>query len=155
MKLNLYSKKSVESQTVKMVYFCRHGLAHVERALSIGPGFGGSGVCRLQLQGWRSRRPGVGLIYNSLKFPSEQNNKTLHEMNHTDSQDQRSHRGSKNRWAFQLPAPLKPKDDFRRAHSNLFQLIFRGWAERNRSWESTGDFVAIATGSLTKWASVK
>lgn len=51
MKLNLYSKKSVESQTVKMVYFCRHGLAHVERALSIGPGFGGSGVCRLQLQG--------------------------------------------------------------------------------------------------------
>lgn len=102
-------KSQVSPGLLKWFIFVGMALHMWKEPSALVQGLEGSGVCSSQLQGWSSRRPGLGLIYNSLRFPSEQNNKTLHEMSHTDSQDQRSHRGSKNRWAFQLPAPLNPR----------------------------------------------
>lgn len=128
------------SQTTVTVSFNRLTLSHIYGNLNIGPGFWGVGDTAES--SWEPEGREWALFITPQQFPRDWNNKTLDEMSHTDSQDQRSQRGSKDGWAFQLTAPQQRKDSFHGAFSNLSQLIFQGSSLEEGS---TGDLVAIAT----------
>lgn len=131
-------KSLVLSQATAMVYFNRLSI-HIWK-LQYCPRVWGVG--ETTEPSWEPEGQEWALFTTPQQFPREQNNKSLCEIGHTDSQDQWSQWGSKDGWAFQLTAPQKRKDSFHGDFSNLSQLIFQGL---NQEEDSTGDLVAKAT----------